>query len=119
MPLTDKAKPEPAWARYAFAVIACGIVFALRFEVQRRTGVAISLPLCGLAAVISCIWGAGFGPALTASSFTTAWYIYVSLFGDSPEPDAWLHGMIYAVEAVVLCIYGRQLRLAKDRAAKG
>ena len=122
MPVTNKAnkaKPEPAWARYAFAVIVCGIVFAIRFEVEHRFGIAISFPTCGLAAVISCLWLAGFGSALTATALTTVWYVSATPFRGSTEPRVWIHYLLYATEAVALCLYGRQLRLAKDRAAKG
>jgi PAS domain S-box-containing protein len=119
MPITNKARSEPTWSGYAFALIACGAAFALRFEADQRLGITISVPLCGLAAVISCIWFAGFGPALTATALTTAWYIYIAPFTGSPESRAWMHYLLYAVEAVVLCFYGRQLWLAKDRAAKG
>ncbi len=119
MPVTTKADPKPAWARYAFAAFASGVVFALRFAAEHWTGIVISFPLCGLAAVISCIWLAGFGPALTATALTSAWYISPSPFSGSPGPRTWIHYLLYVAEALLLCLYGRQLRVARDRAAKG
>lgn len=119
MPVTNKAEPKGAWGGYAFAVVMCAVVLALRFAADRWIGITIAIPLCGLAAVFSCIWLAGFGPALTAAALTIAWYVYASPFSDSPGSRAWIHYVLYAVEAVSLCIYGRQLRLANDRAAKG
>jgi two-component system cell cycle sensor histidine kinase/response regulator CckA len=119
MPVTNKPKLESAWAPYAFAVIVCCVVFAVRFEVEHRFGIAISFQTCGLAAVISCLWLAGFGSALTATALTTIWFISASPFRSAPDPRMWIHYLLYTVEAVALCLYGRQLRLAKDRAAKG
>jgi two-component system cell cycle sensor histidine kinase/response regulator CckA len=119
MPVTNKAKPEPAWTRYAFAVIVCGVVFALRFEVEHRFGIAISFQTCGLAAVISSIWLAGFGSALTATAITTVWYVSASPFTGSTEPRVWIHYLLYTAEAVAVCLFGRQLRLTKDRVATG
>jgi two-component system, cell cycle sensor histidine kinase and response regulator CckA len=119
MPLTTKAKPESAWTPYAFAVIVCCVVFALRFELEHRAGIAISFQTCGLAAVISCSWLAGFGSAITATTLTTIWYVSASPFTGSTEFRVWIHYLLYATEAVAVCLYGRQLRLAKDRAAKG
>lgn len=119
MLVTNKAKLESAWTGYAFAVIVCCIVFALRFEAEHRIGIAISFQTCGLAAVIACLWLAGFGSALTATALTTLWYISASPFRSAPEPRMWIHYLLYTAEAVALCLYGRQLRLAKDRAAKG
>ncbi len=119
MPVTNKSKLESAWARYAFAVIVCSFVFGLRLEVDHWTGIAISFQTCGLAAVISCLWLAGFGSALTATALTTLWFVSASPFRSAPEPRMWIHYLLYTVEAVALCLYGRQLRLAKDRVAKG
>jgi two-component system, cell cycle sensor histidine kinase and response regulator CckA len=107
---------KTAWAGYAFAAIATGALVVFRFELDQLIGSRISVPLCGLAAVFVCIWKAGTGPALFASALTTAWYVWDS---HASGTDAWIHYAIYAAEAGVFCFYGRQLRVAKDRAAQG
>jgi two-component system cell cycle sensor histidine kinase/response regulator CckA len=107
---------KSVWPGYAFAAVVTGALFVLRFELDQLIGSQISVPLCGLAAVFASIWKAGTGPALLASVLTTAWYVWDS---HAAGTDAWIHYAIYATEAGVFCAYGRQLHIAKDRAAQG
>ncbi len=123
MPVTTKPSPESAWARYAFAVLVCGVVFGLRFEVKQRTGFEIFLPLCGLAAVISCVWLAGFGPALTATALTTAWYVYAAPFTGSQQPGAWIHYLSVRGLKLLSCAFMAgsfgSRKIARQRAKTG
>lgn len=127
MPTNNNKPANSAWAGYAYAIAVTAAVYVLRSGVGRLTGNRISLPLCGLAAVIACAWRAGIGPALAVVAFTTAWYVwdFHSLGAASLQASgaggsqAWIHYVIYVTEAGVVCFYGRQLRVARDRAARG
>jgi PAS domain S-box-containing protein len=108
-----------SFARYAFAVVLSAAVFALRFEAERLADNRFSIPLCGLGAVIFCIWRAGFGPAVLTTVLTTAWYVYDFRDVGADTPRAFIHYALYITEAAIVCTYGRQLSLAKDEAEKG
>ncbi len=110
---------QSVWTGYAFAVAAVGAAFVFRFEVDRLIGDTISLPLCALAAVFACLWITGLGPALLATVLTTAWYIFDFQTGNPPAASATIHYALYVLEASLLCLFGRQLRAARDLAAKG
>ena len=107
------------WTGYAFAIAAVGAAFIFRFEVDRLIGDTISLPLCALAAVFACLWRTGLGPALVAAVLTTTWYILDFQSGNPPAVSATIHYAFYICEAGLLCLFGRQLRTARDLAAKG
>jgi PAS domain S-box-containing protein len=111
--------PRSVWTGYAFAVAAVGVTFVFRFEVDRLIGDTVSLPLCALAAVFACLWTTGLGPALLATVLTTVWYIFDFQSGNPPAVSATIHYALYICEAGLLCLFGRQLRTARDLAAKG
>ena len=119
MPTTDKKLTASAWAGYSFAIAVSAFVYALHFRAQLWTGLRISIPLCGMAAVIVCIWRAGFGPALTAAALTTVWYAHDSALPGADRQSVWIHCLLYLAEAIALCAYSRRLRIVGDRAAKG
>jgi PAS domain S-box-containing protein len=114
---------RPIWTGYAFAVAAVGVAFLFRFEADRLIGDTISLPLCALAAVFACLWITGpaysVRPALIATVLTTTWYILDFQSGNPPAVSATIHYALYICEAGLLCLFGRQLRTARDLAAKG
>ena len=117
---TETTKPtNPAWAGYAFAVAVTGAMFVFRFEVNHLIGDTVSLPLCALAAVFTCLWCAGLRPALLATVLTAAWYIWDFQKQNPPVISASIHYALYVFEAGMLCLFGRQLRAARDLAAKG
>jgi len=119
MPVNGNRPSAPAWTGYGFAVIVTAGVFLFRLAADQLIGDRISLPLCGLAAVIACIWRAGIGPAVAASALTTAWYIRELWGVGTGGYLAWIHCAIYLIDAGAVCIYGRQLRVARDEAAQG
>lgn len=111
-------KAAQRWIGYAFAVAVTGFVIALRLKLARMTGEDISLPLFGLAAVISSAQ-VGMGPGILASVLTAIWYvreIHAPGFGGR---GIWFHYIIYALEAALMCIFARRLRTARDEAATG
>jgi len=118
MPANAKPSGSP-WPGYAFAVVVTAVAYVFRFEVDRLIGDTISLPLCALAAVFACLWTTGLGPALLATVLTTVWYIVDFQSGNPPAVSATIHYALYVLEASLLCLFGRQLRIARDLAAKG
>jgi PAS domain S-box-containing protein len=116
MPAENKKRAHSAWTGYALALVVTAAAFVIRFEVVQVIGVRIPLPLCGLPVVIACIWWAGIGPALFAAVLTTAWYVRET---DASGAEAWIQCALYFTETCVVCAWGRQLRMAKDRAAQG
>ena len=53
MPVNGNRPSAPAWTGYGFAVIVTAGVFLFRLAADQLIGDRISLPLCGLAAVIA------------------------------------------------------------------
>ena len=118
--MTETLKPaRPVWTGYAFAVAAVGVAFVFRFEVDHLIGDTISVPLCALAAVFACLWTTGLGPALLATVLTTIWYAIDFQSDHPPATSATIHYALYVLEASLLCLFARQLRAARDLAAKG
>jgi PAS domain S-box-containing protein len=115
--MPDSSKSQPLWTGYVFAIVAAGVAFVFRFEVDQIFSTHISIPLCGLAAIFACIWRAGMGPALVASVLTTGWYVWEA--GATKGPSVWLHGALYLTEAIIFCIYGRHMRMARAAASQG
>ncbi len=98
------------------ALLFSGLAVAFRLEASQSLQTRVSLPLCGLAAVLASIWIAGIGPAIMATVLTTGWYIQDSFGGTQYQ---WIPAGLYLAEACALCYYGWQLRLATGRAAEG
>ncbi|HVV43940.1 MAG TPA: PAS domain S-box protein [Bryobacteraceae bacterium] len=111
-------RPEDlsGWRGYGVAFLFTLAAVFFRQEVGRLTGEPISLTLCGLAAVFATTWLVGLGPSLLAAALTSAWFIFNV---GTANPAFWIHDGLYIVEAAAFCVYGRQLRVARDAAADG
>lgn len=107
------------WVGYSFAAVLSLAIAVLRFEVGNLTGLWLSVPLCGLAAVIASVWWVGTGPAFTAALLTTAWYVWDSKDVAAGDPRLGIHFAMYLIETAIICISGHQVRLARDRASRG
>ncbi len=119
MPSANSKLSGSTWAGYLFAALATAAVVGVRFELTRLIGIPVSLPLLGLAAVIGCVWWTSTGPAVVAAVLTTAWYVLDTRGSGMTVVQLAVHHAIYLAETGVVCFCGHQLRVAKNRAARG